>query len=109
MRRTVAPRFISHHPGGNLGANLESISHRCYCREVEFEWELTQETIYLPLGCFQGGKVCEHDEGSWRAKVTNRLISKDKNDYSLVQISRIDGQTREILGSGKEDPRSEKQ
>ena len=43
------------HPGGNPGANLESISHRCYLREVAFEWELTEETIYLPLGCLQGG------------------------------------------------------
>ena len=38
-------------PGGNPGANLESISCRCYVREVAFEWELTKETIYLPLGC----------------------------------------------------------
>jgi len=22
-----------------------------------FEWELTKETIYLPLGCFQGGSA----------------------------------------------------
>ena len=43
------------HPGGNPGANLESISLRCYLREVAFEWELTKEAIYLPLGCLQGG------------------------------------------------------
>ena len=30
-------------------ANLESISHRCYLREVAFEWGVTSETIYLPL------------------------------------------------------------
>ena len=29
------------HPGGNPGANLKSISHRCYLQEVAFEWELT--------------------------------------------------------------------
>ena len=45
------------HPGGNPGANLKSISHRCYLREVVFEWELTKETIYLTLGCLQGGKA----------------------------------------------------
>ena len=44
-----------HHPGGNPGANLKSISHRCYLREVAFEYKLTQETIYLPLGSLQGG------------------------------------------------------
>ena len=47
------------HPGGNPGANLKSISHRCYLREVAFEWELTRETIYLPLGCLQGGSSLE--------------------------------------------------
>ena len=43
------------HPGGNPGPNLKSISHRCYLREVAFVWELTKETIVLPLGCLQGG------------------------------------------------------
>ena len=43
------------HPGGNPGANLKPISHRCYLREVAFDWELTRETTYLPLGCLQNG------------------------------------------------------
>ena len=43
------------HPGGNPGTNLKSISHRCYLFEVAFVWELTKETIVLPLGCLQGG------------------------------------------------------
>ena len=43
------------HPGGNPGANLKSISHRCYPWEVAFKWELIEEIIYLPLGCLQGG------------------------------------------------------
>ena len=45
------------HPEGNSGANLQSIFHRCYLRDVAFEWELTQEPIYLPLGCLQGGDI----------------------------------------------------
>ena len=45
------------HPGGNPGANLKSISHRCYLFEVAFVWELTKETIVLPLGCLQGGSA----------------------------------------------------
>ena len=49
------PFFSSFHPGGNPGENLRSTSHRCYLREVACEWELTKETIYLPLGCLQGG------------------------------------------------------
>ena len=46
---------IDIHPGGNPGANLKSISHRCFLFEVAFLWELTKETIHLPLGCLQGG------------------------------------------------------
>ena len=52
QNRVVPP---SPHPGGNPGANRKSISHRCYLFEAAFEWELTKETIYLPLGCFKGG------------------------------------------------------
>ena len=46
--------FLSR-PGGNPGANLKSIPHRCYLFEVAFVWELTSKTIILPLGCLQGG------------------------------------------------------
>jgi len=41
---------INNHPGGNPGANLMSISHRCHPILVAFVWELTKETIDLPLG-----------------------------------------------------------
>ena len=27
----------------------------CYLGELAYEWELTNETIDLPLGCLQGG------------------------------------------------------
>ena len=53
----VIKKKRSTRPGGNPVANIKSISHRCYLREVAFEWELTKETIYLPLGCLQGGPV----------------------------------------------------
>ena len=43
------------HPGIELRANLKSISNRCHIFEVVFAWELTKETIHLPLGCLQGG------------------------------------------------------
>ena len=38
-----------------MRANLESISHRCRLFEVAFVWDLTTETIHLPLGCLQLG------------------------------------------------------
>ena len=43
------------HPGVELGANLESISLRCHLWKVAFVWELTKQTIRLPLGCLHGG------------------------------------------------------
>jgi len=39
------------------GQILSQISHRCYLSEVAFVWELTKETIVLPLGCLQGGRT----------------------------------------------------
>ena len=42
------------HLGDNPGTNFKSISHRFHLREFAFEWELTKETIVLPLGCIQG-------------------------------------------------------
>ena len=43
------------HRGVELRGNLKSISHRCHLEEVASVWELTKETIHLPLGCLQSG------------------------------------------------------
>jgi len=51
-------RAYGFHPGGNPGVNLKSIYHRCHPILVECVWELTKETIDLPLGCLQGGSTC---------------------------------------------------
>jgi len=54
----IARQMVSRgvpHPGGNPEANLKSISHRCHPILVACVWELTEETIHLPLGCLQGG------------------------------------------------------
>ena len=58
-KRAVGP------PNAELRANLKSISHRCHPILVAFVWELTKETIDLPLGCLQGGE-------GWR---TSSIIS----------------------------------
>jgi len=50
-------------PGGNPGANLKSISHMCQPILVAFVWELTKETIHLPLGCLQGGSLRPNASG----------------------------------------------
>ena len=54
-RTSIWSQTLRHHPGGNPGVNLKSISHRCHPILVVFVWELTKETIYLPLACLQGG------------------------------------------------------
>ena len=51
------PQDAVSHPGDNPWANLKSISHRCHPILVAFVWELTKETIDLPLGCLQGGRT----------------------------------------------------
>ena len=56
MIRVVGRGWTTHgHPGVELRANLKSISHMCHLFEVAFVWELTKETIHLPLSCLQGG------------------------------------------------------
>jgi len=54
-------RCRANHPRVELRANLKPISHRCYLFEVAFVWEVTKETIHLPLGCLQGGlqQICQ--------------------------------------------------
>ena len=42
--------FCLSHPGVELRANLKTISHKYYLFEVAFVWELSNETIHLPLG-----------------------------------------------------------
>ena len=54
-------------PGVELRAHLKSISNSCHFFEVLFVWELTQETVHLPLGCLQGG--------SWKSDEPERLIA----------------------------------
>jgi len=46
---------VAHCPGVELRANLKSIFRRCFLREAASEWELTEETVHLPLSCLQGG------------------------------------------------------
>jgi len=56
-------------------ANLKSIAHRCHLFDVAFVWELTKETIVLPLGYLQGGT------GIWRA-FAPRPVALSKSVWS---------------------------
>ena len=54
VRWSLLRRFeVNNHPGGNPGENVKSTTHRCHPILVAFVWELTKETINLPLGCLQ--------------------------------------------------------
>jgi len=46
---------MSYHPGSNIGANSKLISQVFHPILVAFEWELTEDTTILPLGCLLGG------------------------------------------------------
>ena len=71
-------------PGGKPGANRKSISHRYHLFEVEFEWELTKETIYLPPGCLQG----ERDQAVARGRPLTILeTTRGQIDGFVNQLS----------------------
>jgi hypothetical protein len=67
-------------PGGNPGANLKSISHRCHPILVACVWELTRETITLPitLGCLQGGHVRDRSRLAFECKTPRSRLTSDK-------------------------------
>ena len=76
----------------NPGANLKSISHRCYIREVAFEWELTKETIYLPLDCLQGGpEPCTSSVHLQTSKPYIRFVvlAFSPHDASLARTQKV--------------------
>ena len=54
------------HPGSNPGGYLNSISHRCHPILMAFVYELTEETINLPLSCLQGDldSSCPRKDGT---------------------------------------------
>ena len=56
----VGTSLASHmksHTGDKPEANLKSISHSCHPIMVAFVWELTEETIHLPLACLQAART----------------------------------------------------
>ena len=57
----VPPFMPALHPGGDPGANLKSISHRCHPILVAFIWELTKENLDLPLGRLHGTDSLNND------------------------------------------------
>ena len=62
-RRQIVNMCISYHTSTLEATQGQALSHsptgatsgKCYLPEAAFEWELTEETIYL--GCLQGGLV----------------------------------------------------
>jgi len=81
---TTKKWVIANHPGGNPGANIKSISHRYYLRDVAFEWELTKQTVYLPLVVWWTATCRE--AVPWRAALATSTISEFITDYSQVDV-----------------------
>ena len=53
--RPCRPQQSQSHPGGNPGANIKSISHRCHLFEVAFDWELTKKLSFCPWVASRAG------------------------------------------------------
>ena len=87
------------HLRSNPGANLKSISHRCYLREVAFEWELTQETFYLPLSCLQGGSYQRRSGGcgqGWARLLVWDVAEKTRGEEIVIMFPNNQRQHRTL-------------
>ena len=115
-RLPAATRIINR-PGGNPGANLKSISHRCYLFEVAFVWELTTGTIDLPLGCLQGGqghRAIKFQCGSIRRievrgglgtlRTAGRCCKRSYSSPSSIRPPQPDGQPRGSVSGARKSP-----
>ena len=89
---------VQNHLGVELGANLKSISHRCHLFEVAFVWELTKETIHLPLGCLQGGswqgidtrEKYEPPSSARRSKNNTGFLARPQSGELIVCTPKVD-------------------
>ena len=76
-----------------MKVNLKSISHRCQLLEVAFVWDLTSETIYLPLGCLQGGYTTKtrNQRASDRYWATEPSLSIQAKGMKLFKVIQWQG------------------
>ena len=101
-RLTEADPDLLSHPGVELRANLKGISHRCYLFEVAFVWELTEETIDLPLGCLQGGLHALCPRAFSRSPHLNEEPRLTEADPDLLGQLKAQGPSRTFNASKEE-------
>ena len=80
------------HPGVELRANLKSTPHRCHLFEVAFVWELTKETIHLPLGCLRVGRALPH-----RCSSSSRFIPPTPQSPYPLRTRKNGGHAQQLL------------
>ena len=105
-------REMGCHPGGNPGANLKLISHRCYLFAVAFVWELNEETIVLPLGCLQGGEESKREKSGlrdpgihlWGARLPSRWTAHGYAEPGKVMRSCMGCSVKKAWPSNLKDP-----
>ena len=69
------PSRSAHHPGGNPGANLKSISHRCQPILVAFEFKLTKETNQFAHGLPTGRSDVDWVAAQGETTVPDELLA----------------------------------
>jgi len=77
------------HPGGNPGANLKSISHKCHLFEVAFVWELTKETIHASRAVESCWAGVRHER--WQRRVD--VIRGPSGNLLLLYYSQLSDTT----------------
>ena len=82
----IESSFPTRHPGDNQGANLKSISHGSYLFEVAIVWELTKETIVLPLGCLQGGCAARRRRRFYLTEYIYELVLESQLPHKVVNL-----------------------
>ena len=95
------------HPGGNPGANLKSISHRCHPFLVAFVWKLTKKTSICPWVVSRVDQqsdvnfieVLEKVESRWTVALQGGALQVSES-HKQVSRFRFQGRTRIFVATG---------
>jgi len=91
---TSAEELEGSHPGGNPGANLMSISHRCHLEEVAIVWELTKSNHPFAPGLSPGRvkrRTCDESAELYEAPVRLFNCKRAVSSSSSLSLQVLEG------------------